>query len=192
MIMQQHTNIKNRVRVCRLLSSSSSPHAHCAAAAAASTALARIQNKSTNIRQTQSSWFRRNLSTETEKPKKKKRRRKRAPRAAVNISENAASRLKALMKSKPNAMGVTVGVKARGCNGMAYTLNYTDKEEEKNFAKGTEIVEQHGIKVIILPEHLFYVVGTEMDFIETDVASEFTFVNPNAKGACGCGESMRF
>tara|TARA_B100000795_G_C22342629_1_gene265609 strand:- start:160 stop:408 length:249 start_codon:yes stop_codon:yes gene_type:complete len=60
----------------------------------------------------------------------------------------------------------------------------------EEFNKMDEIVEEHGIKVCIEPKALFHIIGTTMDYEETAIASQFVFVNPNATGACGCGESF--
>ena len=52
------------------------------------------------------------------------------------------------------------------------------------------MVESQGIRVFVDPNAIFYIVGTEMDYVETSLSAEFTFTNPNSKGSCGCGESF--
>ena len=67
----------------------------------------------------------------------------------------------------------------------ALSLRSTDSK-----AKFDELVEDRGVKVLIDPGALLHVLGTKMDYVEDRLRSEFVFVNPNAKGTCGCGESF--
>jgi len=106
---------------------------------------------------------------------------------AITVTPAAAKRIQTLLSS-PNgkdAIGILLGVKRRGCNGLSYTLDYCTEPK-----KGAEKIESHGVKVFIEPMALFSIVGTEMDWVENDLTSEFTFINPNSKGECGCGESF--
>jgi iron-sulfur cluster assembly accessory protein len=74
---------------------------------------------------------------------------------------------------------------AGGCNGQSYTINYATSKGLRD-----EEVEVKGVKVYIEPTALLSIVGTCMDWKESDLASEFVFENPNAKSVCGCGESF--
>jgi iron-sulfur cluster assembly protein len=104
----------------------------------------------------------------------------------VTISDNALSRIHALLdkRGKPSA-GVKVGIRTRGCSGLSYTIEYADE-----ITKFDEVVERDGVKVIIDPKAVMFLIGTEMDFVEEKFKSGFIFRNPNEKGRCGCGESF--
>lgn len=82
--------------------------------------------------------------------------------------------------------GVRVGVKNAGCAGMAYTLSYIDAP-----VAGDDHVEQAGVHVYVEPKATLFLLGTVMDFEETDLKAGFTFKNPNQTGECGCGESVQ-
>lgn len=105
---------------------------------------------------------------------------------ALTITDAAASRIKVLLdqRGKPSE-GIKVGVRSRGCSGLSYTIEYADE-----VSKWDEIVEDKGVKVLIDPKAVMFLLGSEMDFVEEKLKSGFTFTNPNEKGRCGCGESF--
>ena len=110
------------------------------------------------------------------------------PRPQVmRLTDAAADRIKAIMAKadKPFA-GVRVGVKNGGCAGMSYTMEYAESA-----AKFDEVVEDKGIKLLIDPKAVLFLLGTEMDFKVDKLSSTFVFNNPNQTSACGCGESVQ-
>ncbi|MEZ5690952.1 MAG: iron-sulfur cluster assembly accessory protein [Rickettsiales bacterium] len=104
----------------------------------------------------------------------------------ITISDEAVVRIKDLLSKRGKVSeGVRVGVRSRGCSGLSYTIEYADE-----INKFEDVVEKDGIKVIIDPKAVMFLLGTEMDFVEEKLKSGFTFRNPNEKGRCGCGESF--
>lgn len=102
------------------------------------------------------------------------------------ITETAAARIQALLdqRGKPS-VGVRVGVRSKGCSGLSYTLEYADQKQPFD-----EVVEAHGVTVLIDPKASMFIIGTEMDYREERLESGFVFNNPNEKARCGCGESF--
>ena len=80
---------------------------------------------------------------------------------------------------------IRVGVRNRGCSGLAYHLEYVDQP-----GKFDEVVEQDGVKVLVDSKALFSIIGSEMDWQEDALSAKFVFRNPNVKEECGCGESF--
>ena len=110
------------------------------------------------------------------------------PRPQVmRLTDAAADRIKAIMAKadKPFA-GVRVGVKNGGCAGMSYTMEYAESA-----ARFDEVVEDKGVKLLIDPKAVLFLLGTEMDFKVDKLSSTFVFNNPNQTSACGCGESVQ-
>jgi iron-sulfur cluster assembly protein len=106
--------------------------------------------------------------------------------APITLTERAAQRVRDLVaKSEKPVQGLRVGVKARGCSGMSYVVEYA--EEARKFE---DVVEQHGVKLFIDPTAVMYLLGSELDYKEDKMESGFVFSNPNEKGRCGCGESF--
>ena len=107
-------------------------------------------------------------------------------KTAITITDSAANRIKQLLaeRGKPSE-GIKVGVRSRGCSGLSYTIEYADE-----VTKWDEVVDDKGVRVLIDPKAVMFLLGSEMDFVEEKLKSGFTFTNPNEKGRCGCGESF--
>jgi len=104
----------------------------------------------------------------------------------MSMTDAAAERVKAITSSKgEDALGLRVGIKKGGCAGMEYTI---DLATEAN--PNEDMIEKDGAKVLVAPEAVLFLLGTEMDYEETVLRSGFTFRNPNQTSACGCGESV--
>ncbi|KAK4635041.1 Iron-sulfur assembly protein 1 [Fulvia fulva] len=115
------------------------------------------------------------------KPKKSKLRPRKAP---IVLTPKAVEQLRGLFDQPEHKM-IRVGVKNRGCSGLAYHLEYVDKPGAFD-----ETVEQDGVKVLIDSKALFSIIGSEMDWLEDKLSARFIFKNPNITEQCGCGESF--
>ena len=105
----------------------------------------------------------------------------------IKLSDNAASKIKEIMsKAKESTIGVRIGVKSGGCAGMSYIMEYA-----KDIKTNEEVIEDKGVKVIIDPKAIMYLLGTEMDYKKEKFTSQFVFKNPNETERCGCGESFK-
>jgi iron-sulfur cluster assembly protein len=104
----------------------------------------------------------------------------------MSITEAAAERVRELIdkRGKPT-FGVRIGVRTKGCSGLSYTLEYADDK-----APADEVVEAHGVRLLVDPKASLFLIGTEMDYEIEKLKSGFVFRNPNEKGRCGCGESF--
>jgi iron-sulfur cluster assembly protein len=105
----------------------------------------------------------------------------------IRLTDAAAERIKYVMANatKP-IIGVRVGVKNGGCAGMSYTMEYAEQ-----VAPADELVEDKGVRVLIDPKAILFLLGTEMDYKVEKLSAQFVFNNPNQTGACGCGESVQ-
>tara|TARA_B110001452_G_scaffold25697_1_gene20201 strand:- start:206 stop:538 length:333 start_codon:yes stop_codon:yes gene_type:complete len=105
----------------------------------------------------------------------------------IKLSDNAANRIKEIMSGvESDAVGVRVAVKAGGCAGMSYVMEYA-----KDVNPNDEIIEDKGVKVFVDAAAVMYLLGTEMDYKKEDFSSSFVFNNPNESERCGCGESFK-
>ena len=104
----------------------------------------------------------------------------------VTLTDVAATRMREIMDAaEEQFIGVKIGVKNGGCAGMEYTMDYATEA-----APLDEVVEENGIKVLIDPKAILFLIGTEIDFVTEKLSQRFVFNNPNQTDACGCGESV--
>ena len=105
----------------------------------------------------------------------------------IRLSDNAVSKIKEIMSQAENStIGVRIGVKTGGCAGMSYIMEYA-----KDVKPNEEVIEDKGVKVLIDPNAVMYLLGTEMDYKKEKFSSQFIFKNPNETERCGCGESFK-
>ena len=105
----------------------------------------------------------------------------------ITLSDRAAERVKEIIsQAKEPIVGVRVGVASGGCAGMSYVMEYAQKTNPND-----EVIEDKGVKVLIDPKAIMYLLGTEMDYKKEEFASTFVFKNPNETERCGCGESFK-
>lgn len=110
----------------------------------------------------------------------------RARPAAITLTPSAEARIAQLMANAPeDAIGVKLSTPRRGCSGLAYSVDYVS--EAIGF---DERIETPGGTFFVDGASILYLIGSTMDWVEDDFTAGFVFTNPNAKGACGCGESF--
>ncbi len=104
---------------------------------------------------------------------------------AISLTDSAAERVRSHLQKRGTGLGLRLGVTQTGCSGYSYVINYADDIEESDV-----IFEDKGVKVVVDPEALQLIDGTEVDFIKNGLNEAFSFRNPNITGECGCGESF--
>ena len=121
-------------------------------------------------------------TTSSTQSETKPRRKLRARKAAMNLTPGAVTQLRALL-NQPEPKLIKVGVRNRGCSGLAYHLEYVDKP-----GMFDETVEQDGVKVLVDSKALFSIIGSEMDWVEDKLNQRFVFRNPNISrsNVCPC------
>ena len=105
---------------------------------------------------------------------------------AITLTDAAASRVREIVaNSQGEVIGLRVGVKNGGCAGMSYTMDYATAHDPLD-----EVVEDKGVKVLVDPKAILFLLGSTMDYKVDKLSSGFVFQNPNQVDACGCGESV--
>jgi iron-sulfur cluster assembly protein len=110
------------------------------------------------------------------------------PRPQVmKLTDAAAQRILELSKrADSDIVGLRVGIKNGGCAGQSYTVEYAHEIRPTD-----EVVEDKGVKILVDPKAVLFLLGTEMDYKVDKMSATFVFNNPNQTGACGCGESVQ-
>ena len=104
---------------------------------------------------------------------------------AISLTESAASRVRNYLATRGKGVGLRLGVTKTGCSGYSYVINYAD-----DIAEDDVIFEDKGVTLVVDPEALPLIDGTEVDFVKSGLNEAFSFRNPNVSGECGCGESF--
>jgi iron-sulfur cluster assembly protein len=104
---------------------------------------------------------------------------------SITLTERAAKQIEKQLEKRGKGLGLRLGVKKSGCTGFAYVIEYADEA-----GLDDQVVESHGVKVVISNESMSFLDGTELDYTREGINEAFRFNNPNVKDSCGCGESF--
>jgi iron-sulfur cluster assembly protein len=104
---------------------------------------------------------------------------------AISLTESAATRVQKYLASRDAAVGLRLSITRTGCSGYSYVVNYADQIQD-----GDVIFEDRGVKIVVDPDALQLIDGTQVDFVKNGLNEAFSFKNPNVTGECGCGESF--
>ena len=104
---------------------------------------------------------------------------------AITLTQSAAERVKNHLARRGHGVGIRLGVKRTGCSGWAYVVDYADEVDSADI-----VFEDREVRIVVDPDSLKLVDGTEVDFVKQGLNEAFKFRNPNVKGECGCGESF--
>jgi iron-sulfur cluster assembly protein len=104
---------------------------------------------------------------------------------AISLTDSAATRVLNYLDKRDDSIGLRLGVTKTGCSGYSYVINYADSIDASDI-----VFEDKGVKVVVDPEALQLIDGTEVDFVKNGLNEAFSFRNPNVSGECGCGESF--
>jgi iron-sulfur cluster assembly accessory protein len=105
----------------------------------------------------------------------------------ITVTEAAADKLNKILEEKSLANhSLRVFVSGGGCSGMQYGMTFTDGPMEED-----QVFENRNIKLIVDPGSLMYLMGAEIDYIDSLMGGGFRIENPNAMQSCACGSSFR-
>ena len=103
----------------------------------------------------------------------------------MSLTDAAATRLRTLYSKAHEGEYLRIALSTKGCSGLSYDMSFV-----KTPAPTDEIVKHADLTVLVDKKATLFLIGTTMDYEEQTLSSQFTFINPNEKGRCGCGESF--
>lgn len=103
----------------------------------------------------------------------------------INLTELAAKKIKQHLAARNKGIGIKIGIKTSGCSGLSYVLEFVDERNSWD-----DEYMSYGVYVFVSPKDLVYVTGLTVDWQKKGLNEGFEFINPNATGECGCGESF--
>lgn len=107
-------------------------------------------------------------------------------KSVITITDNAVIKIKQLIGSREKpAVGIRISVRSGGCSGMSYAIEYANEIMPLD-----EVVEKDGVRVLVDPKAMLHIIGTELDYSNSQLKEGFIFRNPNEKSRCGCGNSF--
>ena len=104
---------------------------------------------------------------------------------AISLTESAAERVHKYLGARSDGVGLRLGITKTGCSGYSYVINYAEEVGQEDV-----VFEARGVKIVVDPDALQLIDGTEVDFVKNGLNEAFSFKNPNIAGECGCGESF--
>jgi iron-sulfur cluster assembly protein len=106
----------------------------------------------------------------------------------IQLTESAAQHVKAMLSKRQQGIGLRLGTRKSGCSGYAYVVEYADEVGEDD-----QVMQSNGVTIVVDAGSFQHLDGMTVDYVKTNALnSGFEFINPNARDACGCGESVSF
>jgi iron-sulfur cluster assembly protein len=112
-------------------------------------------------------------------------RARRALPPLMALTDAAAERLRALYSGAHEGELLRIALSTKGCSGLSYDMSFVNAP-----GPGDETVKDKGVTVLVDKKATLFLIGTTMDYQQQTLSAGFTFINPNEKGRCGCGESF--
>lgn len=104
----------------------------------------------------------------------------------ITITEHAKNKINLQINKRGKGLGIRIGIKTTGCSGLAYKLEFVDKENLEDIKLDCD-----GCNLYIDPKSCPYITGLTIDYVKNGLNEGFEFINPNEKDKCGCGQSFR-